>query len=307
MYPIKRILVGLDLSDMDDDLIHWAGFIAKYSEVERIYFVHVVRDLEIPDDILEEFPDLKEPADEKILEQMQARVKKHLDPSDYGGKINFDVKEGSAVRNFMKFVKVKHIDVIVLGKKIKSVGGGLMVGKLGRGATCGLMIVPEGSTAEIRRILVPIDESQHTEYALKRAVLLAKNLEPNPELICQNIYKIPEGYHKTGKTYMQFARIMKKHAHDFFIKLTHKLDMTGLNVQEKYTLDSDRHPVADILKVAAQQKVNLILIGAKAITPARAFFKRNVAEKLVTENTHFPIFIVRPRKKEGLVQGIKNL
>ncbi|MDA0195615.1 MAG: hypothetical protein O2887_11620 [Bacteroidetes bacterium] len=55
------LLVGLDFSEMDDTLIRYSHMLSELSVVSHIYFVHIVKDLEIPDAVLDRFPNLKPP------------------------------------------------------------------------------------------------------------------------------------------------------------------------------------------------------------------------------------------------------
>ena len=306
MYPITKLMVCLDLSEMDDDLIRYASFVALHSEVDKIYFVNIVKNLEVPKEILKKFPDLKGPVDENILDQMKEKVEQFLD-NRVQAKVQFEVREGHAVKELMKLSKLKTIDLAVLGRKRQSIGSGQLPLKLSRSLPTAILIVPENTTPELKKILVPIDESLQTGFALDRALKMAKSMESNPELICQGIYTIPEGYHRTGKSYMQFARIMREHSQQNFKKLLSKMDTGKTKITEKYTLDSDRHPVPDILRTARQHKVGLIVIGAKAITHARALLRRSVAEKLVAGDDITPLLIVRQKKNVGVVESLKNL
>ena len=58
MYPIKKVLIGLDLSDLDQTMIQFADFLAERSNVEDVHFLYVIKNLQIPQDVLKEFPDM---------------------------------------------------------------------------------------------------------------------------------------------------------------------------------------------------------------------------------------------------------
>ena len=48
MYKFKRLLVCLDQSEMDDTLINAAAEYATFGTADNIYFVTVVKSLEVP-------------------------------------------------------------------------------------------------------------------------------------------------------------------------------------------------------------------------------------------------------------------
>ena len=58
MYPIKKMIVCLDQSPLDQTLIAFAGAIAKVNQVKKIYFTNVIKNFGLPKEMLEEFPDL---------------------------------------------------------------------------------------------------------------------------------------------------------------------------------------------------------------------------------------------------------
>ena len=72
MKQIKNILVGLDLTDLNQTIIKFASFISRAPEVGSIYFGNVIRNLSIPKEVLEEFPDL---IDHAIAERKQLMEK----------------------------------------------------------------------------------------------------------------------------------------------------------------------------------------------------------------------------------------
>jgi hypothetical protein len=47
MKPVKNILVGLDLSSIDDQLIAYSSFFSEMIDVEKVYFVHNIKRYEI--------------------------------------------------------------------------------------------------------------------------------------------------------------------------------------------------------------------------------------------------------------------
>ena len=54
MYPIKKLIVCLDQSPLDQTLIAFAGFIAKVNQVKKIYFANVIKNFSLPKEMQEE-------------------------------------------------------------------------------------------------------------------------------------------------------------------------------------------------------------------------------------------------------------
>ncbi|MCR9084635.1 MAG: universal stress protein, partial [Cyclobacteriaceae bacterium] len=60
MYLIKKMIVCLDQSSLDKTLVEFAQFIARVNQTKKIFFVNVIKNLSVPKEVLEEFPNLIE-------------------------------------------------------------------------------------------------------------------------------------------------------------------------------------------------------------------------------------------------------
>ena len=76
LQPIKKIVVGLSHTHLDAELIDYSNFLAETTEVDHIYFVHVVN-LHLPDKILAEFPDLEKEALAERKQEVEDLVEGH--------------------------------------------------------------------------------------------------------------------------------------------------------------------------------------------------------------------------------------
>ena len=112
----------------------------------------------------------------------------------------------------MKLIEDDDIDLVMVGRKKEKKGGGIVIHRLARRAGCSLLIVPQGVKESIRTILVPIDFSDYSSSALDEAISVAVNSSSEVKIIAQNVYQVPSGYHYTGKSYEEFALIMKQNA-----------------------------------------------------------------------------------------------
>lgn len=307
MYPIKRILIGLDISDLDLTLINFASFMNHSSITEEIYFVNIVKNLDVPEEVLKEFPNLIKNAVDERMKIMRDKVEKHIDPLALP-KVKFIVKKGQIAKQVLKISEEKDIDLIVMGRREKSIESGLLSQRLARRASCSLLIVPEGTTPELKRILVPSDFSDYSIIAMEEAVDIAFRNEAEVELVVQNVYKVPVGYHYTGKTYEEFAEVMRKHAEEDYKNFIAKIDTKGVKIDPQYSLDEDEDPVEDIIKKAEEIEANGIIIGAKGRTATTAFFLGSMAERLIQLDSKFPLLVVRPKgQNAGIMDLIKEL
>ncbi len=307
MYPLNKILVALDGSELDATIIKFAAFISRVSDTDTIYFVNVIRHMNIPAAVQKEFPGIIENALEERKAQLEASIAKEMEGAN-GVKTACIVENGQPARKILEMTEKYKIDLAIVGRKNQLKGSGVLSHRLARRAVCSLLIVPEGAMPESRKILVPIDFSQYAQNALEQAINIGTRVKNEVEIICQNVYNVPVGYHYTGKSYEEFRQIMQKNAEADFKKFIKSIDLKGLKVRECYSLDEDEDPVADIYEKAVKVQASLMVIGAKGRTASTALFIGSMAERLIQINDTIPMVVVRPKgKAAGWLDIIKDI
>ncbi len=292
MYEFKNILVALNHNDLDIQLTKSASFLSKISKSENVYFINIVKDLNIPDSIKKEFPDMLANAVNERKKEIEAVVKKFFTPSSVN--IHIEIKTGVPVKAIMKYSSEKNIDLILTGRLNNEKGGGTLVNRLARRAGCSLLIIPNKYKRRVNRILVPIDYSSHSKEALLQAIDLAKKNLPDIKLIVQNVYQVPNGFHSTGKTFDEFAQIMKENSQKSYRNFMRDVDTKNIDTQPLYTLDKGEDVIKEIYKAALDIDADSIMIGAKGRSATTALFIGSSAEKLIQIDSEIPIMIVRP-------------
>lgn len=299
---IKRLAVGLDLTSMDETLIEFANFQAKRHDIKEIYFIHVIRNIKFPEEVKKQFPNLEEKAIEEKENLIREKVKAHIDPALKANCI-FIVKTGKIARNIIKVLDANDIGLIIIGKSLNTKERGLLAQKLARLVACQLLIVPNGCKPKADRILVPIDHSPNDIDALDHAIDIAKRSGEKAEIFCQIIYSVPTGYRYTGKSYDEFAEIMKSHAEKKFNKMLEELQPDkNVKISTEYTLDHHENTIDIVYKEALRCNPDYIVLSAKGKSSATALFLSSIAEKLIQLDNDYPIRIVRSKgDNEGLL------
>ena len=307
MYQIKKLIVCLDQSSLDETLIRFASFIAKANQTKKIYFTNIIRNLNIPKEVLAEFPNLIENMVEERKAQMKEVVENNfLKPDDI--EFSYVVKEGQLSKKVLKLAHEKSADMILVGRKVSLPGTGVISQRLARRASCSLLIIPENSNPKINRLLVPSDFSDYSKDAMEEAILIAEKYGKKTEIVCQNVFTVPSGYHFTGKSYEEFTSIMQMHAEINFRKFIRKIDTKNIQITPIYTQDEDDDPVEDILAKAKEINADAIIIGAKGRTAATALFIGSMAERLIQLNDEFPLLVTRPKgKNAGILDYILEI
>lgn len=307
MYQIKKLIVCLDQSDLDDTLVRFASFIAAVNQTKKIYFTNVIRNLQIPKEVLEEFPNLIDNMVEERKAQMQEVVKRSFGKND-DVEFAFVVKEGQLSKKILKLAHEKSVDMIIVGRKETLPGTGVVSQRLARRASCSLLIIPENSVPNIKTLLVPSDFSDYSKDALEEAIMIVEKYGGKAEIVVQNVFTIPSGYHFTGKSYEEFTSIMLMHAEINYKKFIRKIDVKKVKITPVYTQDDDDDPVEEIIAKAKDIKADAIIIGAKGRTAATALFIGSMAERLIQLNDTFPLLVTRPKgKNAGILDYILEI
>jgi nucleotide-binding universal stress UspA family protein len=307
MYQIKKLIVCLDQSELDETLVKFASFISNVNHTKKIYFTNVIRNLNIPKEVLDEFPLLIDNMVEERKEHMKKVVEQHFGPAGEA-EFSYVVKDGQLSKKILKLAHEKSADMIIVGRKVELPGTGVVSQRLARRASCSLLIIPEKSSPKIERLLVPSDFSDYSKDAMEEAIMIVEKYGSKAEIVCQNVFNVPSGYHFTGKSYEEFSSIMLMHAEINYKKFIRKIDTKGIKITPVYTKDDDDDPVEEILAKAIEINADSIIIGAKGRTAATALFIGSMAERLIQFNDQFPLLVTRPKgKNAGILDYILEI
>ncbi len=304
MYDFKRLLVCLDQSDMDETLIKAAAEYAGFGRADNIYFVTVVKSLEVPDTVRQDFPGLGLPPEERVAQEMRHRIAHAFD--GIASTFHFDVLEGDPTHQIIRWAQLKEIDLIILGKKQYPIGKGITSRNIVNIVHCSALFVTANSLLKPKTILVPTDFSRASHLALQKAVKIAGLVKAS--VTCLHTYEVPTGYHTTGKTYEEFAEIMLMHSQEDFAAFIKEEDVKGIAVDARYLLDKHGHPDLLISEYAATHHYDLVVIGSKGRTALSSVLLGSVAAKLVESDIDSPVLVVKAKEDNlGLIDAILQL
>jgi len=306
MKDIKRLLIGLDHSEMDKTLIEYTLYFSGFLPVTEIIIVNVIPDLHIPDEVLSEFPDLKE----KVISDREEEIRKIVGPyfEEKDLQLQYIIREGVPTKFIMDYSHDHDIDLIIIGRKKMLPTSGVTIPRLARRSDCNLLIVPEGARPSLKTICVPIDFSDYSNLSINHAIDLAVKTTPPIEIVCQHVYNVPTGYTHIGKTYKEFATIMKRNAEKNFKALLKGIDARGTKIRPVFNLESKEDVSAKVCELVDKVKADLLIIGAKGRTATAALFIGTFAEKLIHVIKDTPIFIARPKgQHKGILDYIRGL
>lgn len=294
MFNLKKILVCLDMTKMDEFVIEYAGLLAKTMESDEIYFFHVNAQLEVPSSVREKYPELYGPVADDYKSKMEKAVSNSFpDYKDF--RHEFVVREGSPSQKILEWSEIEAMDLIIMGKKSELKGKGVNPKKIANISHCSILFVPERARVSLDTLFVPIDFSIRSTTGVEQAMAIKKHNQA--QVILQHVYFVPQGYHYTGKTYDEFAIIMRDNSikdYNMFMK-RHKYDQT--NFKDIYTLDDDDAPADKIYLEALNYNADLIILPSRGRTKAASLLLGSVAIELLKFHQRIPYMVIKDKRE----------
>lgn len=299
MNAFKRLLIGLDLTVMDETVIHYAAFVARLVQAEHLYFLNVQPSLDLPEELREEFPMFDQPVAERFEADLRAAVARHYPGYEtMQDRMSYAVVEGSARKELLRWTHQHHIDLLVMGRKQTRHGSGLVPSQVARKASCAILFVPEQAKPQLRHIVVGCDFSDHAAMAVAEALHLQQRAPERPRLTVQHVYQVPMGYYKTGRTEAQFAAVMRQHADRHMHKFADRHGFDLAQAQVELTYDPDKTSPANLLsEYAHKHQADLLIVAARGHNMLTALFLGSVAEKLIKFDADIPLLIIKRKDR----------
>jgi nucleotide-binding universal stress UspA family protein len=295
MVNYKRLLVAISLKQQDGTSIRYAAMISRLAKSEKITFLHVANTPEVEEDVCTIYPELRPSCDGSTTKEVEELVKKYYDGHSET-KLECEAVQGSPLVELLRRTKEEDIDLVVMRKRSGDKASGNLSTKLTRRAPCSVLFVPEGTGSWYKNILVPIDFSENAREAMEAAVAfgLAGGIQ---EINCLNVYSVPSGYYKTGKSYEQFAEIMKGHAEKKYQEFISSIDLMGLKAIPNFKIEKKNY--RGIWEAVLEEKeVHLLIMGARGRKAGAGVLLGSVTEHLI-RTTKVPLLAVK-KKGTGL-------
>ncbi|MFK7920392.1 MAG: universal stress protein [Bacteroidia bacterium] len=294
---MKRILVAMDLTEADYRLLDYVRLLGEEYPLEKVYFLHISPQLEIPLYAKNWFADETIiPIDERIKEEMDREIRLKIKPGLFDYEL--DVLEGNVTEQLLHWSKVKQTELTIVGKKELHLGSGLAAKRFLHRSTASVLFVPEMAKSKVRKIMVPTDFSDFSDLAIKQAIELGVRMQPTPTIQLVNVYDIPNGVHyQISRTREQFATMVRENVKEYADKYLAEVDAKGLNVEIKLVENTEYNTSRHIIDHARKEKTDLIIMGAKGHNVIERLLLGSVTEKMLTTNHLVPMLIVRPQPK----------
>jgi nucleotide-binding universal stress UspA family protein len=290
MKEVNKILVGLELTQTDSYVLSYLRNIAFYLKPKEIKFINIHQE-ELPDEIVEKFPEIVHTIDDHYIEEM---VKETTNISVLDTNVTYQAIKGRVLEEILNAANQPDIDLLVIGRKNDKHDRNLHYQKIIRKAVSNILIIPEEKSTELKKILVPIDFSEYSTYSLNKAISLAEEAEA--EIIIQNIYEVPTGYSKTGKSFVEFANIMEENATEACTKFLKNIDFKDVKHKEIFTLNDSGSTSKTIEDTIEDTQPDLLVLGSKGKNQFSAMLVGSTAESLIGKREiKIPVLLTRMR------------
>ncbi len=293
MYQLKKLIVFLDLSNMDDLLINYVSFLADAFKADKVIFFHVIETMDLPDDVYEMLQEMEESIDEVIKKELQGKINNNFKTE---GRVETElrVKQGNPTEAILREAEEEKVDLAIMGKKTGFKGKGILSGKIVRLIHCSTLILPETSQPKLEKMLVPIDFSKHSQMALRQAMKISENLDS--EIVCQNVYSIPTHFYPYISSTSKMDKPIIEKAKKDYDKFLKKVAKPKPQIRCEFTKDEGDDASQKIYDLAIKERADLIVVGSKGLTDTASYLIGSTAEKLTSYDKTIPILIFKDKE-----------
>lgn len=309
MIEIKKILCPIDFSDHSRRALDHAVAIARWYEstitVLHVYVVPptVVYGLESPPPV----GMVLTPADHEQLTTAMAHFVEMANTSDV--PIEFAIGQSTlAARDILQHASAMHADLLVIGTHGRSGFDRFVLGsvteKVLRKAECPVLTVPArapeatGATLVVfKRILCPVDFSDSSLHALNYAMSLAQEADARLTVLHVMVYDLeveaPEMYETVladrRLSVSDYRRRCEEHSRERLRTAVPEAVRAYCTVD---TLLATGKPYREILRIAADQHADLIVMGVQGRGGADLMLSGSTTQHVVRQAT-CPVLTLR--------------
>lgn len=282
------IVVGLDLSTMDQYLLQYMQVLDQILEINKVTYIHNLKLGELPKELLQ--PDR--------IALIKEKIKNKLTQYFTEAGVNYDFEilvtvEGYTELAFMNLSKKISYDLLVLGNKQELEGTGALADKLVRIFPSAILLVPDTYKIPITTIIDAIDFSKYTVDIMNWADRFKNNSKGQ---------KIEHSAVHISKSYMGFYPTMTNKELEKVTREDIKEKQDKWN--KRYATYSDieivpageRNISASLIEYARSKDADLLILGVKGTTGFKEIFLGSVANHLLHRPTRTCLLFVKQSK-----------
>lgn len=276
MHRYRHLMVGLSSTEADAGLIRYAAMVARLGTATEAHFVHVLpkatgRSAKSPDH------DCK-------LAEIQAFVRDHFTDVPESTRVACEVLDGPLVDRLLSYVADRQVDLLLVGHQDNHPNRYALARRLAMKAPCSVWLVPRGITPSLKRILVPIDFSEHSADTIRVATSMAR-LSGQSECLALHIY-----FDESRVTYEESDQVLRGHEEQTFRKFIAPINCQGVTVTPIF--EEGVNVARTIASVADRHDIDLIVMATRGRSRSAAILLGSVTEEMIIE-TKVPLLAVK--------------
>jgi len=295
MESLKKWIVCLDLTKMDEAVIGYVNYFAQLVKPEQIKFLHVIESYDVFQDIVEEFPEIE--TEEDLNELLTKQILETVEDKFNGNAPEAEVviQKGSATDRIIKLMDTENPDLLILGKKAGYKGEGVLAQRIVKYVPCSVLFVPETARYNLENITVPIDFSEQSEKAANVALQLVKPAKG--QVVAQHLFDYPKQFFP----YMPDKKTMKKMDEDLAKKKKDFLERVktpgGTDFEVELTLHQDGKMSDEIYDLCISNQTDMIVVFSKARGNLLAFMSDKLPDRMAKYNFGIPLLILKNKER----------
>lgn len=292
MEPVKNILVCLDLTEIDKDLVNYVAYLSGVFGTRHVTFIHAIQAYDLPDRMSKSFPDVKSSLNAMIREELDGRIGERF-PSNVETRITTRVAEEDAADEILAYEQEMGIDLMLLGQKHGEDRQGRYGRRVAAESKCDILFVPESPPESISLILCAIDYSEAARGAFDRAVHLQDSL--GASVICYHIQDMTKSYFpvSTSKSASRSKTKSEARHRDFIEAFGRDPDDYPCRIEATGELISEAEKIC---RTAEKEKSDMLIVGASGGTANETSLLGNISETLRRMEKYIPVMIVKHRE-----------
>jgi nucleotide-binding universal stress UspA family protein len=304
MNTLTRLLVGLDMTAMDETLIRYAALLSAELKVEEVSFIHIVKRLEMPEELQKGLLREQLSAGEGVRLMILEKVKPAFERLPH---INTEVlvAEDSPLKGLLHWSKLKNADLLLVGRKLRLRGTGVLAQKILRTGRISVLFVPETAETRLHRVVVSLDFSKYSEMALERVLNYAL-AKPDVHVVCLHVYEVPSGYITLGMSYEVFEERMRGFAMQKYDQVLQRFPELRDRGELVLVRQAENYDIGEqVVMEAKRARADLLVVGAKGMSATALFVLGSVTEKVLRYDIDIPLLIFKNKdEKLGFVDAL---
>jgi len=295
MQVYKKIMLALDRSETDLSILRYLQLLASYYKPQLIEVLFVVPTLDkFYSDFIKKNDtafETKKSLDDALKGELERKVKYYF--PEEKPVVSIILLEGTPIKQLIKEVGLRAVDLLVVGNKKVSEGSGITGKAVSRRFKGSVLFIPEKQHTQMHRMVVPIDFSENAARALKEALAIYDQ-QIGASVIALNILDLyPLIHYQASRLASKFTEYAKEDVSEAWNGFCEKYQIPKDKVKLEQRDRVDGNIAKGIQQFSEEAQADLILMGSHGHSILELTLWGSNTEKLLAIEKTIPILIIR--------------